>query len=245
MTYEGTGVNRGDQVVAFKTGETPWTADEGWAKASSKSGLVCGEAVSGSASVACPSSGSVSFKIYEQGSFQVLLLKHLGFNEFGVDKGYSSSFTTLGTVSVTCAASGCVQMPPDCVDTQDFCGGYSSYCPDAQYTTIRTSGGSYTLAEVCRKTCNLCSSGSPSPPPPPPPPPPPSGCTDVDANFRRKFCQSYAAAYDCQSTRLSVNGVSRKLGEHCCASCSSSLIEKGSANEDDWEELKTIELPRH
>ena len=80
MSYSGSGIRQGDKIVAFKADETPWTAKGGWAKASSTAGVVCGESKAGDPTP-CPDSGSTTFKIYEEGTYKIILLRYLGHNE--------------------------------------------------------------------------------------------------------------------------------------------------------------------
>jgi hypothetical protein len=155
MSYQGAGIRQGDKIVAFKSTEQPWTASGGWAKASSTAGVVCGESKHGDPTP-CPQSGSAQFKIYEQGTYQIVLLHYLGHNEFGKDKGFSSSFSKLGDVSVQCGTSGCASQPPTCVDKASFCGQLKRYCSQAKYVNIRDSTGTHNMAQACLKTCNLC-----------------------------------------------------------------------------------------
>merc|ERR1712070_1286894 len=155
MSYSGSGIRQGDKIVAFKADETPWTAKGGWAKASSTAGVVCGESKAGDPTP-CPDSGSTTFKIYEEGTYKIILLRYLGHNEFGKDKGFANSFSNLGQVTVQCGSGGCKGMPDPCVDKQGWCARFKRYCPQAKYMTIMAGGVRHNMAATCLKTCILC-----------------------------------------------------------------------------------------
>jgi hypothetical protein len=223
-TTDASALRKGDKVAAFKVGETIWSAEGGWAKASSSAGVVCGESSSG-VPAKCPASGSVNFKIYEKGTYKLVLIKFLGHNEFGKSKGYSSSFSELGQVTVSCSGA-CATQPSDCVDTKTYCNQFISYCDRADRMTITSGSEKNLLSATCRKTCKLCDSGGSAPAVAPT-----GNCADTISQCSQvaNYCPQAS------SMTLTLNGQRMKMSDVCkktCNLCGQILLAAG----DDWEE---------
>ena len=117
-------------------------------------------------------------RLYERGSYKLVLLTHLPKNEFGEspcasEVCFSQDFVNLGQIEVNCDAThGCFKPPNRCKDTvaQAACTYYKkrNLCTMAKRVHIRVDGKAVSLAEGCAKTCGLCSDfaagTAPSPP---------------------------------------------------------------------------------
>jgi len=177
-------MKKGDEIAIFPKASFVWNKKKGWDKMATDAVKTSGKPAD-----------KIKTTLYKPGEYQVLRLHWLGTNEFGQDKGYSTTFTKLGTVTVAPCGTKCAKQPPMCKDMISWCNGYKRVCKWATRYNIgwKTKSGKMNrepLNKACAKTCKFCGAGKkpaakkPPPPPPrrprprprprPPPPTPPS-----------------------------------------------------------------------